>query len=127
MQKRYKTILLEDDMMARMLLEIYCLNHPNIELVADFDDVPPAIDYVKSHPVDLVFLDISLKNSSGFDLLPAFTSGTYVVITTADTEISPKAKTYGLDHALIKPFTLQEFLSCIEDLKNEWNQSPPAS
>lgn len=119
MQKRYKTILLEDDIMARMLLESYCLNHPNIEMVADFEDVAPAAAYVKTHPVDLVFLDITLKNSSGFDLLAALTPGTQVVITTADTDISPKAKSYGLDHTLIKPFTLQEFLSCIENLKRE--------
>lgn len=116
MPKKFKTILLEDDMVARMILENYCLNHPSIEFVKDFDDIAEAVDYLKEHPVDLIFLDIQLKNSSGFDLLQYLSANTQVIITTSDSANIEKAHTYHIDNVLIKPITLEAFLWSIKKL-----------
>jgi len=110
MKQPLKTIILEDDLMARMILENFCENHPDIKLKADFDDIEEAIQYLDNHEVDLVFLDIQLKNSNGFDLLSHIKSSTQVIITTGDTDNIPKAAKYGINNTLTKPITLERFL-----------------
>lgn len=118
MPKRYKTILLEDDMVARMVLENYCLNHPSIKFLKDFDDIAEAIDYIKDHPVDLILLDIQLKRSSGFDLLQHLPAHVKVIITTSDPGNIEKAHLYNIDNVLIKPITLESFLWSIKKISN---------
>jgi response regulator of citrate/malate metabolism len=119
MNEPLKTIILEDDLMARMILENFCENHPAIELKADFDDIDEAIEYISKHKVDLVFLDIHLKNSNGFDLLTYLKPSTQVIITTGDTAISPQAAKYGLTNILLKPITLEQFLWSIRMAESE--------
>lgn len=97
----------------------YCSNHPSIEFVKDFDDIAEAIDYINTHPVDLIFLDIQLKNSSGFDLLQHVPSTTKVIITTSDSDNIEKAHSYHIDNILIKPITLESFLWSIKKL-SDW-------
>ncbi|MFN5133830.1 MAG: LytR/AlgR family response regulator transcription factor [Chitinophagaceae bacterium] len=121
MKQPLKTIILEDDLMARMILENFCENHPDIELKADFDDIEEAIQYLDKHEVDLVFLDIQLKNSNGFDLLSHMKSSTQVIITTGDTDIIPKAAKYGINNTLIKPITLEQFLWSVKMTEESGN------
>ena len=110
MHKKLKTILLEDDMVSRMLLTNYCNNHPAIELLKDFDDISTAKEYIAKEPVDLVLLDIQLKNSSGFDLLPYLPPSTQVIVTTGNTKNIEDAKKIGIDNCLLKPIVLEDFL-----------------
>jgi len=112
--KKRSAILLEDDMVARLTLEHFCKNYPGIELKNEFDDVHQAIDYLKEHPVDLVFLDIQLQSSNGFDLLKHLPSDTKVVVTTADKSNIDKAATYHVDDCLIKPISLEAFQQSME-------------
>jgi response regulator of citrate/malate metabolism len=118
MPNRFKTILVEDDMVARMILENYCTNHPSIRFLKDFDDIEDAISFVKNNPVDLVFLDIQLRNSSGFDLLQHLPASTQVIITTSDSGNIEKAHRYKIDNVLIKPITLEAFLWSVKKLSS---------
>jgi response regulator of citrate/malate metabolism len=117
MHKKLKTILLEDDMVSRMLLTNYCNNHPAIELLKDFDDISTAKEYIAKEPVDLVLLDIQLKNSSGFDLLPYLPPSTQVIVTTGSTKNIEDAKKIGIDNCLLKPIVLEDFLWSVKRLK----------
>ncbi len=118
MNNKLKTIIVEDDMVARMILENYCQNHPDIELLKDFDDVENAQEYISREKVDLVLLDIQLKNSSGFDLLKYLPENTHVIVTTGNASNIMEAKAHGLDNCLLKPITLQDFLWSIKKVKS---------
>jgi response regulator of citrate/malate metabolism len=118
MNNKLKTIIVEDDMVARMILENYCQNHPDIELLKDFDDVEGAEAYLNHEKVDLVLLDIQLKNSSGFDLLRYLPENTHVIVTTGSESNIMEAKAHGLDNCLLKPITLQDFLWSIKKVKS---------
>lgn len=110
--------MLEDDMVARMILENYCINHPSIEFLKDFDDVEEAAEYLKHHPVDLIFLDIQLKHSSGFDLLQYLPPNVQVIITTSDMDNIEKAQSFHIDNVLIKPITLEAFLWSVKKISD---------
>lgn len=116
MKKHYNAIILEDDMVARMILENFCNNHPEISLQADFDNIEDARTFLENHSVDLVFLDIQLNNSDGFDLLPYLKEETKVIVTTADTENIKRSNLQGINNVLIKPISLESFLWSIKNL-----------
>lgn len=115
--KKASAILLEDDMVARLTLEHFCQNYPGIELKKEFEDIGEAIDYLKDHHVDLVFLDIQLKSSNGFDLLKYLPSDTKVIVTTADPENKQLAEKYHVSDCLIKPISLEAFQKSVSGLK----------
>ncbi len=119
MKQHHNAIILEDDMVARMILENYCTNHPDITLQADFDNINDALLYVERNAVDLVFLDIQLKNSDGFDLLPYLQSETKVIVTTADPENKERASFHGINNVLIKPISLESFLWSVKKLEDD--------
>ena len=52
-------------------LAAYC---PDIEVVASSKDPKEAIDLIKSHKPELVFLDIEMPGMNGFELLQQFTT-----------------------------------------------------
>ena len=117
MSTKLKTIILEDDMVSRMMLENYCRNHPDIELIKDFDDVPSAVKFMENEEVDLILLDIQLKNSSGFDILHHLSNGTQVIVTTSSEDYINQAREKGLDNSLLKPIALENFLWSIKKLR----------
>ena len=115
--KKTAAILLEDDMVARLTLENFCQSYPGIELKNEFEDIDEAIDYLKDHHVDLVFLDIQLKESNGFDLLKYLPADTKVIVTTADPENKLLAEKYHVSDCLIKPISLEAFQMSVSRLQ----------
>ena len=65
----------------------------------------------------MVLLDIQLKNSSGFDLLPYLPPSTQVIVTTGNTKNIEDAKKIGIDNCLLKPIVLEDFLWSVKRLK----------
>jgi response regulator of citrate/malate metabolism len=116
MNNKLKTIILEDDMVSRMILENYCKNHPFIDLIKDFDDIASAKEFLAKEHVDLILLDIQLKNSSGFDILQSLPPSTQVIVTTGSTQSIAQANKLGLDNCLLKPISLESFLFSIKKL-----------
>ena len=117
MKNKLRTVIIEDEMVSRMILENYCRNHPDIELVKDFDDIPSAVDFLKKEHADLILLDIQLKNSFGFDILNHLKNSTQIIVTTSSKEYIEKAKKLGLENCLLKPISLQDFLWSVKKLK----------
>jgi response regulator of citrate/malate metabolism len=117
--KKVSTVLLEDDMVARLTLEHFCQNYPGIELKKEFEDIDEAILYLKDNPVDLVFLDIQLRSSNGFDLLSHLPAETKVIVTTGDPENKTLAEKYHVADFLIKPISLEAFQKSISHLHSE--------
>lgn len=115
--KKLKTVILEDDMVSRLILEHYCANHPDIDYKTTFEDTIEAVSYLKTENVDLILLDIQLKNTNGFDLLPYIPSATQVIITTGAKKNAEKAKALHTGEVLLKPIQLESFLYALENVK----------
>jgi len=115
--KKLSAILLEDDMVARLTLENFCQHYPGLELKAEFEDLPQAVEYVKAHPVDIIFLDVQLRSSNGFDLLQYLSPDTRVIVTTADEENCSVARAHQVADCLIKPISLESFQKSISNLR----------
>lgn len=117
--KKLKTVILEDDMVSRLILEHYCLNHPDIDYRLTFEDTDEAIAYFKNEPVDLILLDIQLKSTNGFDLLPYISGETQIIVTTGKPANAEKAARLQTGEVLLKPIRLEDFLQAIEKIKTK--------
>ncbi len=100
-----KTILIDDEPLARSMLAELLEDEKDIEIVASCNDGFEGLKAIQEHQPDLIFLDINLGNgNTGFDLLDQL--GTYdcdVVFVSAYDSYAIKAFNYAAVHYLLKP------------------------
>ncbi|CNH76828.1 DNA-binding transcriptional activator DcuR [Yersinia pekkanenii] len=78
------------------------------------------------HPIDLVLLDIFMRQDNGLDLLPVlreFSEHTDVIVISSATEVNTikKALQYGVVDYLIKPFQFSRFEEALSTYREKQN------
>jgi DNA-binding LytR/AlgR family response regulator len=81
--ERYKYIIIDDDFPTHLAVQHHFKAYPNYEFVAYFHNPGNALFYLKEHKIDLIFLDIQMREMSGFQFLEALEERHFVVILTA--------------------------------------------
>jgi len=109
-------IIIEDQPPAQRLLKKYIDDIGILELKATFSDAIQAITYLKSAPVDLIFLDIHLPKISGLDFLKALANPPAVILTTAFAEYALVSYEYNVVDYLLKPFSFQRFVQAVSKI-----------
>lgn len=114
-------VIVEDEPLARQLLEQYVLKVPHLELRASFSNPMEALDYLRNQAVDLLFSDIQMPEITGITLLKVLQNKPFVILTTAYSEYALEG--YELDVAdyLLKPITFDRFLKAVEKVTQRWN------
>ncbi|MGB0933391.1 MAG: LytR/AlgR family response regulator transcription factor [Lishizhenia sp.] len=111
-----KTIVVDDEAPARELMSSLLHRYFNNKfiIVAECANIQEAFTEIEMHQPDLVFLDIKMKNGSGFDLLKKFNKVNFeVIFTTAYSEFALEAiKQSALDY-LLKPINPADLLSAV--------------
>lgn len=74
------------------------------------------VSYLKSNPVDLLFLDINMDELSGIELLETSALNGQVIITTAYPEYALKGYELNVSDYLLKPFTFERFLQAVNKI-----------
>jgi two-component system, LytTR family, response regulator len=111
-----RTILVDDEPMARERVRSLLAGQPDIEIVAECADGPQAVAAIERHAPQLVFLDVQIPVFDGFDVLRAVPPDRMplVVFITAYDEYALRAfEVHALDY-LLKPFESGRFYSTLE-------------
>ena len=96
----------------RLLLE---RKFPEIKIAGQADNVIKAIEAIEHTQPNLLFLDVQLKNETGFDLLDKIQNINFeIIFTTAYQEFAVKAIRYSALDYLIKPIDGDEFQKAVE-------------
>lgn len=104
-------IAVDDEPMALNLVESYIEKTPFLELKTKCSSAIEAMQYIKDHPVDLLFLDIQMPDLSGIEFSKLLPENTRVIFTTAfDHYALDGFKVDAIDY-LLKPFDYVEFLT----------------
>jgi DNA-binding LytR/AlgR family response regulator len=106
-------IIIEDQPPAQRVLKKYIGDMGNMALKATFADALQATDFLKTEPVDLIFLDIHLPKISGIDFLKALAHKPYVILTTAFSEYALESYQYDVVDYLLKPFSFERFVQAV--------------
>ncbi len=116
MQQKIDVLIVDDERSAcealKGMLMSYC---PNVNILGMARSVEEASQLLDELEPDLLFLDIQLGNSTGFDLLEAVgTKGRTVIFTTAYDQFALRAIKFGALDYLLKPIHPDELIAAVE-------------
>ncbi|MEM9675496.1 MAG: response regulator [Bacteroidota bacterium] len=106
-------IIIEDQPPAQRILKKFIEDIGSLQLRATFSDAIQAMEYLKSEPVDLIFLDIHLPKISGIDLLKSVPNLPPVILTTAFADYALESYEFNVVDYLLKPFSFQRFVKAV--------------
>ncbi|WP_425657937.1 LytR/AlgR family response regulator transcription factor [Tenacibaculum ascidiaceicola] len=111
-------IAVDDEPMALNLVESYIEKTPFLELKAKCSNALEAMDFIKTTPIDLLFLDIQMPDLSGIEFSKMLSKNSRVIFTTAFDQYALEGfKVEALDY-LLKPFDYAEFLTAANKAQN---------
>jgi two-component system LytT family response regulator len=112
-------IIVDDEQEIREGLEILLQEYPFVTVVAKASNVIEAKHKIELYKPDLVFLDIQLKNKTGFDLLDQLEYlDFHLVFVTAYNDYALKAFKYNAFDYLLKPVDPVELDDTLHRLKD---------
>jgi two-component system, LytTR family, response regulator len=114
---KIKCIIIEDEPLAVKILADYVAQVPFLELRGSFKDAILATDYLRDHPVDLIFLDIHLPKLKGMAFLKTLTHPPAVIITTAYHQYAVEGFDLNVTDYLLKPIEFERFLIAVNKIK----------
>ncbi len=120
-------LIIDDEPLARKLLMEYCNKVPFLNLKADFSNGLEALTYLKSHQVDLIFLDIKMPDISGLELSRSIQNKPKIIFTTAFAEHAVDAFELDAIDYLLKPFDFSRFLKAVNKALPSVSQSDKSS
>ena len=115
-------IIVDDEPLAVHLLESYVEKTTDLELMASFTDSITAINAIKAHKPDLLFLDIQMPNIDGMELAHTLPEETRVVFTTAFKEYAFESYEVNALDFLLKPIRYNKFLAAVEKARKQYQQ-----
>jgi two-component system LytT family response regulator len=118
-----RTIVIDDEPLARSIVKEYLRAHADIELLAECNDGFEGVKSISQHKPDLVFLDIQMPKINGFEMLELLETPPSVIFTTAFDEYAIQAfERHAVDY-LLKPFSKERFDKALQKWRN---QQPPS-
>ncbi|SDJ84159.1 DNA-binding response regulator, LytR/AlgR family [Catalinimonas alkaloidigena] len=125
---KIRCLIVDDEPLARDLLEGYVRKTPFLELVGKCRSAVEALHVMEEQAVDLLFLDIQMPELTGMEFSKTLGKQVRVIFTTAFDQYALEGfKVSALDY-LLKPFSYGDFLRAAHKAK-EWFelvQSPAA-
>ncbi len=122
-----KTIVIDDEPLARMIIMEYLKQHADIQIVAECGDGFEGAKAIQQHQPDLVFLDIQMPKLTGFEMLEIVDDMPNVIFTTAFDEFAIKAFEKNAIDYLLKPISKDRFEQGLAKFRNSHvSSSAPA-
>lgn len=101
--KKLRTLIVDDEELARKVLRELLSAHDEIEIVAECKNGLDAVKSVAEYKPDLLFLDVQMPKLTGFDVLELIGTELSVIFVTAYDEYAMKAfEVHAVDY-LLKP------------------------
>jgi len=116
---RLKALIADDEPLARERLRFLLCNDPDIEIAGECRNGGEVIDALKDSPVDVLFLDIQMPGTSGFDVFEEIgpTGMPTTVFVTAHNQYAVKAfEVHALDY-LTKPVEPDRIIETLARVK----------
>jgi DNA-binding LytR/AlgR family response regulator len=110
---KLKCLIAEDEPIAREILRSYIEKTDSLVLSAQFTNAIDAWTFLKSHSVDIMFLDIKMPQMSGLELLTNITNKPKTIITSAYRYYATDAFDLEVVDYLLKPYSYQRFQKAI--------------
>ena len=110
-------IIIEDEPIALERTKFFVEKLPLLHLMASFDNAMDGLAFLKSNPIDLIFLDIEMEGLTGIELLENTTINAQIIITTAYDQYALTGYELNVVDYLLKPFSFERFINAVDRVK----------
>lgn len=107
-------MLVDDEPPAINLLKSYTDHIDHLEVIATTHNVIEAGKILKTHSIDLIFLDIQMPVLNGIDFLKTLKNPPAVIITTAHREYALEGYDLDIIDYLLKPIPFDRFYKAVQ-------------
>lgn len=123
-----KALIIEDEQKSReMLSEILKKYYPQIAILGLAKNVAEAVELIEKTKPNLLFLDISMPDGTGFDVLEKTLGHHFdIIFTTATDKHALKAIKYSACDYLLKPIDLDELHDAINRVEKKHSVEMPS-
>jgi two-component system LytT family response regulator len=106
---KIKCVAIDDEPLALVVIEKMVKKFPALNLTASFDDAISGAEFLRAHPIDLLFIDINMPDISGLQLVRSLEVKPMIIFTTAHKNFA--IESYELDALdyLLKPIQQERF------------------
>lgn len=120
---KIKCLIVEDEPLAVDVLKDFISEVPFLNLVGVCNDAFAAMQSLKDHKIELIFLDIHLPKLKGLDFLGTLKNPPQVIITTAYQDFAVKSYEYNVLDYLLKPIEFSRFMAAVNKAIGTRNHS----
>ncbi len=113
----YKCIIVDDEELARELIQTHLSQLPGFELLASCESAIEASKILQKQSVDLLFLDIEMPVLKGTDFFKNMVNKPKVIFVTAYRDYALDGFELNAIDYLLKPITFGRFFNAIEKFK----------
>jgi len=125
--RKIRTMIVDDEDLARQVLREFLSAHSEIEIVAECANGFEAVKSASELKPGLVFLDIQMPKLDGFEVLELIGSGPAVIFVTAyDTFAIRAFEVHAVDY-LLKPISAPRFEAALERAKERLSGKLPSA
>lgn len=107
--KRYRCLIIEDEPLAQKIIQKHIASFPQLQLDGSCENALKAFELLSKSSIDLLFLDITLPEVSGIDLIRSLKNPPAVIFTTAYSEYAVTSYEFDAVDYLLKPITFERF------------------
>lgn len=116
--KIWRTLIVDDERLARNKLHSMLVDFSNIEIVGEADSVTTAASQIEKTNPEIIFLDVQMPGASGFDLLEIIETGAKIIFVTAYDEYAIRAFEINALDYLLKPVSFERLARTVERLEH---------
>jgi two-component system, LytTR family, response regulator len=117
-------IVVDDTPLAVEKLEGFIRQVPHLNLLKTFNNGIAAISFMKTNPVDLVFLDIQMEQFSGLQFLESLQNPPRIIIVSAYSQYAVSGFDHSVTDYLLKPYSFERFLKAIDKVQTDQDEQP---
>ncbi|MEJ2195922.1 MAG: LytTR family DNA-binding domain-containing protein [Ignavibacteriaceae bacterium] len=119
MKSTFKSIIVDDEELAREDLKALLKDFKEIEIIGEAETVEQTKTLIKKLDPDLIFLDIQMPGKTGFDLLEELQINAKIIFVSAYDEYAIRAFEVNAKDYLLKPVIKERLSLAIDRLKTE--------
>ena len=108
-----RCLIVDDEPLASDVIENYINKIESLNIVAKCNSALQAINVLKEHQIDLIFLDIKMPNLSGLELVKTIDNIPQFIFTTAYSEHAIEGFELNATDYLVKPIRFNRFIKAV--------------
>ncbi len=116
-------IIVDDEEMSRNAMKHLVSQMEFLNLTKVCSGSIEALNYLNTHSVDLVLLDIEMPELSGLQFIKNLKSSPLIILATSKKDYAIEAFEYNVVDYLLKPVTSDRFIKAINKAKNIFDNS----